>query len=236
MNEHDKTRLGKTLWAIADRLRGAMNADDFRDYMLSFLFLRYLSDTYEDAAQKELGADWPQLSGDDRRSPLAVWYSKNPDDIKEFEAVMRRKVHYVIKPEYLWSSIAEMARTQDGELLATLQAGFKYIEEESFQSNFQGLFSEINLASDKLGRKYDDRNAKLCSIISELARGMAHLCPAARGCITVVGLHPLGQAQELGSVVQALQLVVGQGLGRKEVQRGGLGVLEQCLQDRQVIA
>ena len=37
----------------------AMNADDFRDYMLSFLFLRYLSDNYEEAAQKELGSDYP---------------------------------------------------------------------------------------------------------------------------------------------------------------------------------
>ena len=44
MTEHDQKQLGKTLWAIADQLRGAMNADDFRDYMLSFLFLRYLSD------------------------------------------------------------------------------------------------------------------------------------------------------------------------------------------------
>ena len=172
MNDHDKTRLGKTLWAIADRLRGSMNADDFRDYMLSFLFLRYLSDTYEDAAQKELGADWPQLSGDDRRSPLAVWYAKNPDDIKEFEAVMRRKAHYVIKPEYLWSSIAEMARTQDGELLHTLQNGFKFIENESFSSNFQGLFSEINLDSEKLGRDYKARNARLCTIIQEIAKGI----------------------------------------------------------------
>lgn len=86
---------------------------------------------------------------------------------------MRRKVHYVVKPEHLWGSIVHLARTQDGKLLDTLQKGFKYIEEESFSSNFQGLFSEINLGSDKLGRKYDDRNAKLCSIISEIARGMA---------------------------------------------------------------
>ena len=40
-------------------MRGAMNADDFRDYMLSFLFLRYLSDNYEQAAKKKLGADYP---------------------------------------------------------------------------------------------------------------------------------------------------------------------------------
>jgi type I restriction enzyme M protein len=172
MNEHDKTRLGKTLWAIADRLRGSMNADDFRDYMLSFLFLRYLSDTYEDAAQKELGAEWPKLSEDDRRSPLTVWYAQNPDDIKEFEAVMRRKVHYVVKPQYLWSSIAELARTQDDDLLHTLQKGFKFIENESFSSNFQGLFSEINLDSEKLGRDYKARNARLCTIIQEIAKGL----------------------------------------------------------------
>jgi type I restriction enzyme M protein len=86
---------------------------------------------------------------------------------------MRRKVHYVIKPKYLWGNIVYLAKTQSDELLNTLQKGFRYIEEESFQSNFQGLFSEINLASDKLGRKYPDRNAKLCSIISEIARGMA---------------------------------------------------------------
>jgi type I restriction-modification system DNA methylase subunit len=44
MTASDQQRLGKTLWAIADQLRGAMAADDFRDYMLAFLFLRYLSD------------------------------------------------------------------------------------------------------------------------------------------------------------------------------------------------
>ena len=54
MTAFDQQQLGKTLWAIADDLRGAMNADDFRDYMLSFLFLRYLSDNYEAAVQKRI--------------------------------------------------------------------------------------------------------------------------------------------------------------------------------------
>ena len=172
MNDRDKTQLGKTLWGIADDLRGAMNADDFRDYMLSFLFLRYLSDNYEAAAQKELGRDYPQVEGDGRRVPLAIWYANNPDDVADFEKQMRRKVHYVIKPDHLWASIANLARTQNGELLNTLQAAFKYIETESFQSTFQGLFSEINLASDKLGKKYEERNAKLCTIIQKIAEGL----------------------------------------------------------------
>ena len=58
MTDLDQKQLGKTLWNIADTLRGAMNADDFRDYMLSFLFLRYLSDNYEQAAKKELRTDY----------------------------------------------------------------------------------------------------------------------------------------------------------------------------------
>jgi type I restriction enzyme M protein len=173
MTDDDQKQLGKILWNIADQLRGAMNADDFRDYMLSFLFLRYLSDNYETAARKELGKDYPILGEEDRRAPLAVWYANNPDDVAAFEKQMRRKVHYVIQPLHLWNSIAEMARTQNGELLNTLQAGFKYIENESFESTFQGLFSEINLGSDKLGRKYEERNAKLCAIIAEIAKGLA---------------------------------------------------------------
>lgn len=175
MTDDDQKQLGKTLWAIADQLRGSMNADDFRDYMLSFLFLRYLSDNYEAAAKKELGSDYPdpQTIGNGGKTPLSVWYAANPDDIAAFEQQMRRKAHYVIQPRYLWGNIVHLAKTQDRDLLDTLQKGFKHIEEDSFESEFQGLFSEINLTSDKLGRKYEDRNAKLCSIISELARGMA---------------------------------------------------------------
>jgi type I restriction enzyme M protein len=75
MTEHNQKKLGNTLWAIADQLRGAMDADDFRDYMLSFLFLRYLSDNYETAARKELGSDYPRLADDDSRVPLAAWYA-----------------------------------------------------------------------------------------------------------------------------------------------------------------
>jgi Type I restriction-modification system methyltransferase subunit len=149
MTLQDQKQLGKTLWDIADQLRGAMNADDFRDYMLSFLFLRYLSDNYEEAAKKELGRDYPQVDEEDKHTALGIWYKNNDADILDFERQMRRKVHYVIKPEFLWSNIAEMARTQNGELLETLENGFRYIENESFESAFQGLFSEINLNSEK---------------------------------------------------------------------------------------
>ena len=149
MTDTNQKKLGSTLWGIADQLRGAMDADDFRDYMLSFLFLRYLSDNYETAAKKELGKDYPALPPEDRRVPLALWYANNPDDVPAFEKQMRRKVHYVIQPAHLWNSIAGLARTQNDELLNTLQAGFIFIQDESFESTFDGLFSEIDLCRPK---------------------------------------------------------------------------------------
>jgi len=175
MTEVEQKQLGKILWNIADQLRGAMNADDFRDYMLAFLFLRYLSDNYEQAAKKELGRDYPDPAavGNGGRTPLSAWYDDNSADIPAFEKQMRRKAHYVIQPKYLWTNVAYMARTQQSELLNTLQEGFKYIENESFESTFSGLFSEINLGSEKLGKNYQSRNDKLCTIITQIAEGLA---------------------------------------------------------------
>ena len=233
MNDTQQKQLGSTLWAIADKLRGAMNADDFRDYMLSFLFLRYLSDNYEEAAKKELGSDYQQSKQEIKSNsedidsyikelkgvildyssalsprklglnaeetdedaikkareafvieqnrmlhghnvtPLAVWYIRNLEHVGMLEQQMRRKIHYVIKPAYLWSNIYELARTQSTQLLNTLQLGFKYIENESFESRFRGLFSEVNLDSEKLGKNHGERNLLLCSIITEIAEGLS---------------------------------------------------------------
>lgn len=221
MNDTKQKELGKTLWNIADRLRGAMNADDFRDYMLSFLFLRYLSDNYETAVKKELGKDYvecekklnkilknnehnslikelenqidnfykkqnlssseltrkvkeeKEMLNNNKITPFILWYIENLDCISDFEKQMKRKIHFIIRPHYLWSNISELARTQNPYLLTTLQKGFKFIENESFDSKFKGLFSEVNLDSEKLGKNYTLRNEKLCSIIKEIANGLS---------------------------------------------------------------
>lgn len=173
MTQKQQQKLGKTLWDIADNLRGAMNADDFRDYMLSFLFLRYLSYNYEESAKKELGKDYPKIRANEIRTALSIWYDSNKKEVSEFEMQMRRKVHYVIKPQHLWNNITELARTQNRDLLLTLEEGFRYIENESFASAFQGLFSEINLNSEKLGKTASERNKKLCTIIQKIAEGIA---------------------------------------------------------------
>lgn len=235
MNDSNQKQLGAILWGIADKLRGAMNADDFRDYMLSFLFLRYLSDNYEMAAKKNLGNDYtdcekyienvlssePQdlfitelekhivdyfnelpvnklpvnenetnknvikvvrqklidenksLLENKKLTPLSIWYIQNLAQVATFEKQMITKIHYVIKPHYLWSNIYELARTQSNQLLKTLQDAFKFIETKSFGNAFGGLFSEVNLDSDKLGKSYELRNEKLCSIVTAIGEGLS---------------------------------------------------------------
>ncbi len=177
MTTSKQSELGKTLWNIANDLRGAMMADDFRDYMLSFLFWKYLSDNYIKVAQKELGADYPVATEERLKkwnvmTPLHIWYEENKEDTHLFEKQMRRKIHYVIKPQYLWDNIVELARIKSGDLLKTLQDGFKHIENESFESSFKGLFSEINLDSEKLGKNYTERNNLLSKVIKTISDGL----------------------------------------------------------------
>ena len=178
---NNQNKLGKALWAVANELRGAMMADDFRDYMLSFLFWKYLSDNYLKAAKKELGSDYPDNTPEDVMNNLGVvtylevWYYENRTDVELFEEQMMRKTHYVIKPEYLWDNIVVMAKTDSSDLLITIEKGFKHIEEESFESSLKGLFSEINLNSEKLGKGYSERNNLLCKVIRTIANGLAEL-------------------------------------------------------------
>lgn len=162
LTKQEKEQLFRALWNVADVLRGAMTADNFRDYMLSLLFYRYISAQYEAAARLELGSDLPT------GKPLYAWYEENASDIEEFEDMMLKGAHYIIKPKYLWSAIYELARTQDDSLLTELKDSFRHIEEESFKGAFKGLFSEINLDSEKLGKDRAARNKMMCNVISKL--------------------------------------------------------------------
>ena len=192
LTKQEKEQLFRALWSVADVLRGAMTADNFRDYMLSLLFYRYISKRYETAAREELGSDLPE------EMSLQEWYKANEADVEEFEDMMLKSTHYVIKPQYLWSAIHELTKANneedsDGreaknedddeekngiadrrsEVLSKLKDSFRHIEEESFKGAFKGLFSEINLDSEKLGKDYTARNKMVCNIISKLEEKLA---------------------------------------------------------------
>ena len=180
MTEQDQTKLGKTLWAIADQLRGSMNADDFRDYMLVVPFpalsVGQLRGSRGSLSSAPTGPNPPSAIA---VPPFLCGTSRTLEMCRAFEKQMRRKVHYVIKPRAPLELHRRDGPYPERELLNTLQAGFKYIENESFQSTFSGLFSEINLGSEKLGKNYADRNAKLCTIITKMPRGWRSSRPTA---------------------------------------------------------
>jgi type I restriction enzyme M protein len=141
MTNTNQKQLGNTLWSIADQLRGAMDADDFRDYMLSFLFLRYLSGQLRDGGEEGAGAGLPRCG------------AETPARCRWRSGMQQRGRHPgVRKADAPQGALRHPARApleqhrQPGphperRLLNTLQAGFKYIETESFESTFQGLCS-----------------------------------------------------------------------------------------------
>ncbi len=72
MKKQNKKQLG-----IANELRNTMDVNNLRDYVLSFLFLQYLSGNDEEASKKELDNDCPKIKAQDNRTPLSVWYKNN---------------------------------------------------------------------------------------------------------------------------------------------------------------
>lgn len=187
MSNSQQKQLGVKLWSISDKMYTFIHQNDFRDYMLSLIFVRSLSYNYETAVKKELGNDYAKCEEEiekgftlktqdyfiSKLTPLIVWYVKNSDDVTTFEKQMRKKVHFVIKPCYLWSNIRDLARTQNNQLLKILRKGFESIENEAFNNIFIGLLSMVDLNSCRLGKTYELRNNILCSIINAIEEILA---------------------------------------------------------------
>jgi len=177
MTENQNKQLSRILWSNMDELRECMDEYGLQNYMLAFLLLHYLSDNYEQIAIEELGNDFSDLWEADKNgvASLSDWYEQNPNDHLVFEEKMRTKSYYIIQPEHLWRNIVSMAHNHSTDLLNTLESSFKYIENESFRSNFTDLFSAIDLNSYHLGKTYEDRNSKLCHIITKISKILTEL-------------------------------------------------------------
>lgn len=156
MSKEQAIALGKVLWDIANRLRGAMNADEFRDYMLGFIFFKYLSENFVDSVKTIYGEDLENI------------YKLPEADIKLFEDDCKKKVGYIIHPQYLWAGFAQRA-VHDSDILDNLSEAFKTVESSTLgqmsEDDMGGLFSEIDLNSVKIGRGYGERNKLICGII-----------------------------------------------------------------------
>lgn len=153
--------LESKLWAIADELRGNMDANEFKNYILGFIFYRYLSEKLEIHMNKELKED--ELSFEE------AW---DDDDYKN--DLMEEGISalgYFLEPQFLFSNIIKKAKIEEF-ILGDLIKSLNYISNSSMgaesQEDFSNLFEDVDLNSSKLGRSDDDKNKLISKILLNL--------------------------------------------------------------------
>lgn len=165
MTQVQLQQLQKQLWNIANDLRGKMGADEFRDYMLGFIFFKYLSEKSVNFANQLLdGEDVNFLELDEN----------NAEHIPYIEAIKKNsisEVGYALSPKQLFHTIA--LRGRQGEfILDDISATLKAIEQSTLGSDsaddFANLFEDLDLNSTKLGNTANDRNELIAKVLSHL--------------------------------------------------------------------
>ena len=153
--------LESKLWAIADVLRGNMDANEFKNYILGFIFYRYLSEKLEIHMNKELEMD-------DLTFAEAWEKDDYKEDLKE-EGI--NVLGYFLEPQHLFSNIVEKAKVNEF-ILDDLLKSLNYISNSSMgtasQDDFSNLFEDVDLNSSKLGKSANEKNKTISKIILNL--------------------------------------------------------------------
>jgi type I restriction enzyme M protein len=166
MSEEQKQLLQRKLWEIANLLRGKMNPDDYRDYILGFIFFKYLSEKQELYANQLLEGE-------------TVTDFTKVEDVETLDAIREEsliKLGYYLKPEELFAAVSSKGSSQvEGEstyILDDLQEILRHIEQSTMdsesQDDFEALFEDLDLTSTKLGRTVGARNEIIVKIINAL--------------------------------------------------------------------
>lgn len=181
MTNDQKSQLKNQLWNIADSLRGKMNADEFRDYCLGFIFYKYLSERQHLYANEVLAEDGIDFLNIDEES----------EEGQEYLAAIAEEsiaqLGYFLKPSELFGSLAERALgaktieeedfenldfTQSTFILDDLTQVLNSIERSTMghesEEEFDHLFEDLDLTSTKLGRTPKDKNALIAKILVHL--------------------------------------------------------------------
>jgi len=165
MSEDQKKQLQTQLWNIANELRGKMGADEFRDYILGFIFYKYLSEKLTLFANEILEADNRLYKDLDER--LA-------DDTSIIEAVKKDAIDslgFFLKPTELFAYVAEHGTTS-GNLIEQLERTLNSIEQSTMghdsEDDFDKLFSELDLNANKLGKTIQQRSELIAKVLVHL--------------------------------------------------------------------
>ncbi|MBL0011358.1 MAG: type I restriction-modification system subunit M N-terminal domain-containing protein, partial [Nitrosomonas sp.] len=174
MTEEQRRQLQQQLWNIANTLRGKMNADEFRDYILGFIFYKYLSEKVERYADSLLAEDQLKFAELNEQTKEGV------EIVQAVHDAAVKQLGYFLKPSELFHAVALKGNNQldtgnlgDGHnfILADLTRILKNIEQSTLGTDsaddFSNLFEDLDLTSSKLGATEKAKNA--------LAKVLVHL-------------------------------------------------------------
>lgn len=156
----EREELHRAIWAIADELRGSVDGWDFKAYVLGMMFYRYISENlaaYIDEGERRAGN--PDFS-----------YAEISDEMAETarEDMVKTK-GFFIRPSELFGNLKKRAK-DDENLNVTLEGILKHIEESAkgseSEKNFSGLFEDVDVNSNKLGKTVAERNAKIVKLLN----------------------------------------------------------------------
>ena len=178
-----RAELHKTIWRIANDLRGSVDGWDFKSYVLGFLFYRFISENLTDYVNSSQ-RDGILAEGGSTEEADAFDYAalSDADAESEREAIVREK-GFFIRPSDLFGNVRARAAA-DEDLNETLARVFRYIENSArgsgSESDLRGLFDDVDVNSTKLGNTVAQRNAKLVKIMDAvgdlpLAHGAAQI-------------------------------------------------------------
>lgn len=177
MSEDQKKQLEQQLWNIANTLRGKMDADEFRDYILGFIFYKYLSEKmyrYADSILLQDGIKYRDIKENTAKGKEYI------EAIKE-EALGR--LGYFLKPSELFSEVAKRGNSdKEGEnnfILEDLGKILTNIEQSTMgtasEDDFDNLFEDLDLTSTKLGKTESQKNELIAKVLAHLDKIDFHL-------------------------------------------------------------
>ncbi len=183
--EQERAELHNTIWKIANELRGSVDGWDFKQYVLGFLFYRFISENLTN-----------YLNEQTRKSGQPDFdYTKLSDAEAENgrDQIVREKGFFIL-PSELFSNVRARAKN-DPNLNETLSRIFRNIENSAkgnpSENNIKGLFDDIDLNSNKLGPTVEKRNQKIIKILDTIGD-----LPLSNGKFTENTIDLFGDAYE----------------------------------------
>lgn len=152
----------QVLWNGADVLRGKMDANEYKTYLLGLVFYKYLSDSYLVKAYDLLNDEKPDDLQEAQKQYEAIMQTV---DAKDLLQELRDSMHYTLDPDMTYVSMANAAK-DNAFNREKLQAAFNRIQESD--ELFNGLFADVDLYSNRLGTGDQKQSATVSDLIKVL--------------------------------------------------------------------